>query len=73
MMQRGDSLIVTELFIRVEVNNPCQLSSSFIQSAAGTATHLLKDTLNSYEWMDLGDTSSLTRICGPVTSDTSLT
>ena len=73
MMQSGSSSTVTELLIRVEVKNPCQLSSSFIKSAVGTATHLLKDTLNSYEWIALGGISSLTRICGPITSDTSIT
>ena len=73
MMQSGSSSTVTELLIRVEVKNPCQLSSSFIKSTVGTATHLVKDTLNSYEWIALGGISSLTRICGPITSDTSIT
>ena len=54
--------------------NPCQLSSSFLQSvAAETAVHHLNKPLYNYEWIDLESISSLTRICGPIDTDDGFT
>ena len=54
--------------------NPCQLSSSFLQSVvAETAVHHLKDSLYIYELTDLESLSSLTRICGPIATDDGFT